>query len=107
GRRAVTVTLWSRREAWITRTSDLPLGVVSRSWSTASRSPLAGPSPATVYAAPGATRTLADRTGGEVAFAPAPRMATVYSPLASFSYGGTVPQGAWPSALPALRPPHG
>src|SRR6516162_3624925 len=57
------VTLWCFSDAWITRTRDLPGGVVSSSWRICSRSPLAGPMPATVYAPPGAMRTLVDSTG--------------------------------------------
>ena len=85
------VTLSCFSDAWITRTRDLPGGAVSSSWRTCSRSPLAGPMPATVYAPPGAMCTLVDSTGAEAGAAPAPRMATVYWPAATFSYGETVP----------------
>ena len=45
---AFTVTWCSFSDAWMTRTSDLPLGVFSRSSRTWSRSALFGPTPATV-----------------------------------------------------------
>ena len=45
---ARTVTRCSLSDAWITRTSDLPWGVPSRSSSTWSRSSFSGPIPATV-----------------------------------------------------------
>ncbi len=63
------------------RTSARPCGAVSRSRSTRSRNPLAGPIPATVYAPPACTFTAVERTGADDALAPARRMATVYSPL--------------------------
>jgi len=47
--------------------------------------------PATVNAAPGVICTLADSTGCDDGAAPAPRMATVYSPDFTRSYGETVP----------------
>ena len=65
--------------------------MVSRSGMTWSRSPLAGPMPATVYAPPGVICTLVDSTGCDEGEAPDPRIATVYSPAATFSYGETVP----------------
>jgi hypothetical protein len=43
-----TVTWCSFSDAWMTRTIDLPWGVVSRSFSAWSRRPLAGPIAATV-----------------------------------------------------------
>ena len=44
----VNLTVCSFSEAWITRTEDLPAGVVSSSFSTCSRRPDLGPMPATV-----------------------------------------------------------
>src|SRR5215469_9074348 len=100
------VTLLCFSDAWITRTSDLPLGVVSLSWKTCSRSPLAGPMPATVYAPPGVMCTLVDRTGGDDGLAPAPRMATVYSPGVTFSYGETAPYPTWCRTIMACELPN-
>ncbi len=47
--------------------------------------------PATVYAPPGVICTLVDSTGCDEGEALAPRMATVYSPAFTRSYGDTVP----------------
>ena len=47
--------------------------------------------PATVYAPPAVICTLVDSTGCDEGEAPAPRIATVYSPAVTFSYGETVP----------------
>src|ERR1022692_1068508 len=74
---AVTVTWCCCSDAWITRTSALPRGVVSLSRITCKRRPDDGPIPATVYASPDATSTLVERTGLELGEAPAKRMATV------------------------------
>src|SRR5262249_62417831 len=82
-------------DAWIARTSDLPCGVVSRSRRICSRSPLVGPMPATVNARPGVICTLVDSTGCDEAGAPAPRMATVYSPAFTLSYREAVPEATW------------
>src|SRR3981081_26913 len=73
-------------DAWMTRTSALLRGVVSRSVRTCSRMPDSGPIPATVYAPPLVTLMVVDRTGLVPAAAPARRMATVYSPLATDWY---------------------
>src|SRR3984885_6101974 len=88
---AVTVTEVWCIDAWMTRTSALCAGVVSRSSSTCSFRPENGPTPATVYASPETTSMVVDRTGFDEADAPAARMATVYSPLATDSYGDTSP----------------
>ena len=73
----MTVTEFWSSDAWMTRTRDLPAGVVSRSGMICSRRPLAGPMPATVYACPDCTSTAVDSTALDLAGAPASRIATV------------------------------
>ena len=73
----VTLTVCWRSDAWITRTRACPVGAARVSLSTCSRSPDAGPIPATVQASPGVTRNAVDSTGCAVAGAPAARIDTV------------------------------
>ncbi len=66
------------REAWITRTKDLPAGVVRLSLRTlACPPPVATVRAATVYARPACTVTLAVKTGLLDAEDPADRILTV------------------------------
>lgn len=73
-----------------------------RSWSAEP-----GPSPATVYALPFLTWTVELMTGVAEAAAPAARMATVYWPVATDSYGEASPYDTFRRTIAALAPPNG